>query len=478
MSCGEICSASDDGGRCRVCLDIKETERLARVAARIEEARRAVELASINASRILTVDPEMRNLESDDPEYERIVNFVLRSVQSGHAISIRVSGIQKLDNTNALRSFWNAASDMHDPSSLDVTKLFHGTSSKNVKGIFNDGFRIRRARASPGAASHSRNMMGAAVYLCPDSSKAAREEYLGGHSGVLLLCDVLLGGIKEVGAADFELDDVRRRAEGRYDSALMRRTTEERKTDVCYDEYAVFDTRRVLPRYAIHVDVTLRAPCKDLVIRPTLQEGVSFYDISFSDLARLGINKPTSEAYHFFKAQGLFVQLTTNPAFSGLKLQKVTYCHNEILEKHFADAEATLKKRGLPCDVRYFFHGTAAANIDRILIGGFKLPGINVGHATDSGYWGKGIYLGVSTDVAVGYAKEKRMLLVAALNGRECPRNGDGRPYGGAGLTLEECSVDDEAVRKGRYQSYDAKNGEFIVASPWMTLPCYVVHWA
>jgi hypothetical protein len=474
MACGELCAASLDGGACRTCIEELEQERKAFVAAREEAVRVALESAKANAAAVNGSERGFTLLNFSDPEYERITQHVARTTQPGHQRTLRISCIYKLANGERERAFWEAAGAMNDVS-LETERLFHGTSKKSVSGIMGEGFRVRRARDSPGA-SHAQNMLGAAVYLCPDASKAANPEYLKGTKGVLLLCDVLLGSKpKVVVDADPSLDDPERRRDQRYDSVMMRHSTVERKTAVLYDEYAVYDPRLVLPRYSIYVEVLPGAPTKPLAVVPEIVDGAEFYDITFEDVVRAGLNSDSAEAHHFFKAQGLCAQLATQP---NLRLTKVTYCRNPRLEAIFEKAKETLKNRQLPDAVEYFFHGTAEANIRPIQLGGFKMPGVNVGHATDTGWWGKGLYLGVKAEVSMGYAKGSKMLLVATLGGRRSDRRGTGRALDGqTGLSETEIGADDKPVVLGHFQSYDAKNGEFIVASPVQTLPCYVVHW-
>jgi hypothetical protein len=470
MKCGEVCSAAIDGGRCPLCVEIANNKRIATVEAREKEARVIVEEALKLSRGIAEKEKGSIELNPSDADYERVVEQIQRSVQKGHAIEIRIVKVYRLENSERERTFFSAIADMHN-ASTEVTKLFHGTSHSNATGIYDKGFKVKRLRASPGPASHKENMLGAAVYLCPDSSKAASKEYMGGKLGVLLLCDVLLGSTKIVANADPSLDEPDRRKKEHYDSVMMRRKTENRESSVMYDEYAVYDPRLVLPRYKICVEIIDGAPKGDFGVKPRVKDGVTFYDITFKDVEEKGFNTNTLEAHHFFKAQGLCSQL------GDLKLKMVTYCSNPRLEELFKKAREKLEERGLPSNIRYFFHGTKA--IEEITTGGFKMPGINIGHATDDGWWGKGIYLGVNSNVSKGYSSGSRMLLVATLGGRESTRRGSGNHNDGiTGLSIDEVAADDRPVREGKFQSFDAKNGEFIVASPVQTLPCYIVHWA
>jgi len=62
------------------------------------------------------------------------------------------------------------------------------------------------------------------------------------------------------------------------------------------------------------------------------------------------------------------------------------------------------------------FHGTASKNIDNICRIGLVVPGTHgVGHATDTGWYGKGIYLSPNAGLSVGYCREGGKLLVCAV---------------------------------------------------------------
>jgi hypothetical protein len=465
--CGEACAASSNGGFCGTCAEIADVLRVTHALARANEARAAVEVARKNAAAAIATEVVSIELRADDPVYVRVVEQVLRSIQPGHGMAIRPMRILRMKSAAREKAYWEAIEGM-EVISTEATQLFHGTALKNLGGILSEGFRIRRERASPGPASHATNMLGAAVYLCPDSSKAAGIEYFGSNKGVLLLCDVLLGGLKVVAAADPELDDAVRRQRERYDSAMMRRTTEARKTSVFFDEYAVYDPRRVLPRYAIYVEVLGLAPAVPLAVPSDHENGATFYNITFDDVKRRGLEWHSPEAHHFFKAQSLFMQLSLNMgvSFAGKKLTKLTYCSNPTLEARFHQAEETLRRRGLPSEVRYCFHGTKEINLRKIQMEGFRMPGKDIRVANGTVH-GCGIYLGVTPELSKGYAEGGKMLLVEALNG--CDKK--------AQLDEGDISIDDAALKNNKCQSYEVGNNMFIVASPHMVLPLYVVHW-
>jgi hypothetical protein len=74
-------------------------------------------------------------------------------------------------------------------------------------------------------------------------------------------------------------------------------------------------------------------------------------------------------------------------------------------------------KRGIDeCPVTMAFHGTSPYNIENILKIGLVVPGTHgVEHATDTGYWGKGIYLSPNASISVSYCRGGGELLVCAI---------------------------------------------------------------
>jgi len=73
------------------------------------------------------------------------------------------------------------------------------------------------------------------------------------------------------------------------------------------------------------------------------------------------------------------------------------------------------------------FHGTAVGNIPNIIRTGLLVPGQGneVKHATDTGYYGKGIYLSPDPAYSVAYCKGQtgKLLVCATIMGRryKCP---------------------------------------------------------
>eukprot|EP00037_Helgoeca_nana_P029937 m.364745 g.364745 ORF g.364745 m.364745 type:complete len:399 (+) comp28080_c0_seq24:214-1410(+) len=108
------------------------------------------------------------------------------------------------------------------------------------------------------------------------------------------------------------------------------------------------------------------------------------------------------------------------------------------------------------------FHGTRKDNFAKIIDGNFKVPdGKHVLHATDMGYFGKGIYTAPTSGMALSYAKDGAAFVCLALPGRQfaaqCPRD-TGKP----------CSPG--------YDSHFAPGGaEIVFFESCQLLPCFLV---
>lgn len=111
------------------------------------------------------------------------------------------------------------------------------------------------------------------------------------------------------------------------------------------------------------------------------------------------------------------------------------------------------------------YHGTAEANINSILEKGLLVPGKgagkDVGHATDNGWWGGGIYLSPDHSLSIGYCGGGRKLLICSVI--------MGRRY----RVTER--MDGGDLVEG-YDSHVAEEGkEWVIFEPSQVLPCYLV---
>jgi hypothetical protein len=107
------------------------------------------------------------------------------------------------------------------------------------------------------------------------------------------------------------------------------------------------------------------------------------------------------------------------------------------------------------------FHGTKSARMSSIEQKGLLVPGSSgVTHATDSGWYGRGIYLSPNCQVSLGYSDDGKLLICAVLMGKifKCRNRIDG-----AGL-------------QPNCDSHESPEGnEFIVFNPGQVLPVFVI---
>jgi len=111
------------------------------------------------------------------------------------------------------------------------------------------------------------------------------------------------------------------------------------------------------------------------------------------------------------------------------------------------------------------YHGTAETNINSILERGLLVPGIGEGqdvtHATDNGWWGKGIYLSPDPSLSIGYCRGgSKLLICSVLMGKTFNVN---------------TRIDGQGLKDG-YDSHTAESGaEWVIFDPGQVLPCYLI---
>jgi len=107
------------------------------------------------------------------------------------------------------------------------------------------------------------------------------------------------------------------------------------------------------------------------------------------------------------------------------------------------------------------FHGTPQERIGSILEKGLLVPGTGqVTHTTDSGFWGKGIYLSPNFSMSLGYARNSQRLFVCSVL--------MGKVYDCKGRMMNG---------KGLMEGYDShrQGGEWIVFDCAQVLPSFMI---
>jgi hypothetical protein len=111
---------------------------------------------------------------------------------------------------------------------------------------------------------------------------------------------------------------------------------------------------------------------------------------------------------------------------------------------------------------RLAYHGTRANLINSITERGLLVPGTAPGvrHVTDSGFWGRGIYLSPDPNLSMGYARGGKMLVCSVLMGKvyQCTRRLTGRP-----------------CQRGYDSHISPSKVEYVIFNAAQVLPCYVI---
>jgi hypothetical protein len=114
------------------------------------------------------------------------------------------------------------------------------------------------------------------------------------------------------------------------------------------------------------------------------------------------------------------------------------------------------------------YHGTSEATVPLIMKNGLLVPGKNyggdigtIGHATDTGFWGKGIYLSPNASLSIGYCRGGAQLLVNAVI--------RGKVFKCTGL------IHGAALKVGYDSHQDPSGNEWVIFDECQVLPCYAI---
>jgi len=158
-----------------------------------------------------------------------------------------------------------------------------------------------------------------------------------------------------------------------------------------------------------------------------------------------------------------FVEKGVN--FNQMKVKCITnILKPENVFKFEAKWEELKKKRGSDgVKPQMCYHGTSEQNIQNIINKGLLVPGAKSGiaHATDTGYWGEGIYLSPNASLSVGYCRTgKKLFICSALMGR-----------------IFKCTqlIHGGKLTTGFDSHQDPSGNEWIIFDPSQVLCCYVV---
>ncbi|GAM17278.1 hypothetical protein SAMD00019534_004530 [Acytostelium subglobosum LB1] len=166
---------------------------------------------------------------------------------------------------------------------------------------------------------------------------------------------------------------------------------------------------------------------------------------------------------HFRTAESQFYRLLDST--TSYKVSKVEYIVNPKLLKNFDKKKEEFVKANYPdCHPVFGFHGTASKNILSICSNNFSVPGSNgVKHATDSGWYGKGIYFSEFPEYSIGYISDcSKILLCKVLLGKS---------YKCSGL------ITGQPCQTGYTSHLSPDEKELVIFHPDQILPAYIVHY-
>ncbi|XP_078382045.1 uncharacterized protein LOC144664717 [Oculina patagonica] len=167
---------------------------------------------------------------------------------------------------------------------------------------------------------------------------------------------------------------------------------------------------------------------------------------------------------HFRLAESQFYRLVDTT--DKYRVTKVEYVVNPVMIRRFQKARQKLKKvRGEKMSYPVLaFHGTKETNIHSICNTGFRVPGdANFEHATDTGFYGRGVYFSEYPSYSMTFIRgASRLLLCQVLPGKvyRCINLIHGEPL--------EMGHDSHTSPDGK---------ELVIFNSYHILPSYVVHY-
>ncbi|KAF7260628.1 hypothetical protein EG68_01787 [Paragonimus skrjabini miyazakii] len=210
------------------------------------------------------LNTNLKPMDSTSDEYNRIVEYTRRTHGSTHRhYSLTVEAIFDVERPDEKQRF-----DNFKPAQHNKLLLWHGSRRTNWVGILSQGLRI-----APPEAPVTGYMFGKGIYFADIVSKSANYCYTSQSQpeGVLLLCEVILGNIKECYEAestDLPADKHSRKGVGSVTPNPATFYTNAdgvvypigdpinsgvSKTSLIYNEYIVYDVAQVKQKYLVRV---------------------------------------------------------------------------------------------------------------------------------------------------------------------------------------------------------------------------------
>ena len=412
--------------RCAVCEKQEED--------RIEEYHRQVtkKIETLKQSKDSFV---MKPLADKTPEYQSIVDKVMKYIQPMHNWYPKVTEIMVVTNTKLEKKFWTVCRNGYG---MYVDHKFHKDCIEHVKlkEIAEDGFKLPTKAA----------MHGKGIYLCTDSSKSAKE-IDAKTSKRLLLCEVFLG--KSYAFEDSAgLRKFRRNESWNYGKRFLREKKCDsiyapRNEEVKHDEFIVFNPDQVFPNYIISFEVEQVARH-----RPSVN-GFEKHRYKFSR------NVNTSDPYYLEASVAVAHYNRTNREKDIFNTDEIDIIRNSTLESRFEDMKEKFQRKDFGDEI-LAFHATDPENIDSILRNNLD-PNRQPAHGR---LHGDGCYFSEFPDFSARYGDS--MIMFRVLPGKEYSGNG----------TLPQIGYDSKKVKENK----DGYGEQLIIQNASQFLPAYVFY--
>ncbi|XP_064647654.1 uncharacterized protein LOC135500253 [Lineus longissimus] len=214
-------------------------------------------------------------------------------------------------------------------------------------------------------------------------------------------------------------------------------------------------------------------------LQEQVNKGIGFVDgeedalngentVYFSLQAERDYKEGSPDQLHFRLAESQFYRLMSGDSDnSGCRVDRVEYVVNPKLVKKFREAREDLKKHRSE-KMSYpvlAFHGTDEDNIRPICETGFRVPGEQgFSHATDTGWYGLGVYFSEYPAYAMDYIQGSQMLLLCQV-------------LPGKVFTCKNV-IHGENLKNGYDSHTSPDKKELVIFNSYHILPVYLVHFS
>ena len=192
---------------------------------------------------------------TDSSMQKIILDYVKNTCGKTHSYTLKVNNIFELVHEREDARFNNVG---------NVQLLWHGSRMVNYVGILTNGLRIQ-----PSCAVSTGAMFGNGCYFADAVTKSANYCYLGSSGGLILLCEVALGNIKQLEYSDSRLkappvgyNSVQGLGEYRPKSSVTENNVtipngvlekQDSYKSLLYNEFIVYNVNQIRLKYLLHV---------------------------------------------------------------------------------------------------------------------------------------------------------------------------------------------------------------------------------